>query len=131
MAYEIDELSEDEITQLKTHPKVRVFLTGIQAMLVALTLWLGSLETAEQLDSQFQIDFEAILNEARQLRQTLMGLKDSIDRLLGHESQMICNQLDPTSDGIKLTAGESQEENLSETDGSITLDHLLAHIKQT
>ena len=65
MAYDLDELSEEELQQFKQHKKVQVFLTGIQAMLVALTFFVDTLQTAEQLDSQYQMDFEAILNEAR------------------------------------------------------------------
>ena len=56
-----------------------------------------------------------------------MGLKDAIDRLLGIDqisSPILCNQMDPTKDGIEI----SDAENLSETENSITLDHLLAHI---
>ena len=29
MAYDLDELSEEELAQFKTHKKVKVFLTGI------------------------------------------------------------------------------------------------------
>ena len=99
MNSDLDELTSEELSQFKTHKKVQVFLTGIQALLVALTLQVCTLETAEQLDSQFQMDFEAILNEARQLKQRLLGLKEQIDRLLEIEnSVLLCDNIDYGSD---------------------------------
>ena len=53
MAYDLDELSEEEIQQFKTHQKVQVFLAGIQSMVMTLTMQVCTLEIAEQLDSQF------------------------------------------------------------------------------
>ena len=123
MAYEMDELSEEEVEQFKSHKKVKVFLTGIQAMLVVLSMQISTLETAEQLDSQFQIDFEAILNEARQLKQNLMGLKDQVDRLLGFENlDLICNEVDLTQDGI-LTSEDAED-----TETEISINTLLSNI---
>lgn len=49
------------------------------------------------------MDFEVILNEAQQLRQKLIGLKDQIDCLLGIDyTAPICNQIDLAIDGIQL-----------------------------
>lgn len=75
MAYDLDDLSEEELAQFKSHRKIKVFVTGIHAMLMALTLHVASLEVAEQLDCQYQMDFEVILSESRQLKQKLLGLK--------------------------------------------------------
>ena len=45
------------------------------------------------------MDFEAILNEARQLKQRLLGLKEQIDRLLEIEnSVLLCDNIDYGSD---------------------------------
>ena len=45
------------------------------------------------------MDFEAILNEARQLKQKLIGLKEQIDRLLEIENPvLLCDNIDFGSD---------------------------------
>ena len=91
MAYDLDQLDEEELAQFVEHKKIKTFLLGIQAMLVALTLMIESLKVAEQLDSQFQIDFEAIHNEASQLKRKLLGLNDQINNLLGiTDAELIC-----------------------------------------
>ena len=38
MAYDLDELTEEEISQFKSNKKVQVFLTGIQALLLTLSM---------------------------------------------------------------------------------------------
>ena len=93
-------------------------------MLVALTLKISTLETAEQLDSQFQIDFEAILNEARQLKQKLLGLKDQIDSLLGEPNlRPICDEIDLVRDGVLL---EGSDDDIEGSNGSeVSLNTLL------
>ena len=87
MAYDLDELSNEELSQFKNHRKVQSFLKGIQALFVALTMLVSTLEIAELLDSEYQMDYVAILNEARELRQKLLGLKDQIDNLLENEDR--------------------------------------------
>lgn len=82
LAFGLDELEEDELNVFKEHKKVRVFMTGVMALLIALLLLNETLEVAEHLESQFAIDYEALRNEARTLIQKLRGLRDQLSRLL-------------------------------------------------
>ena len=90
------------------------FTQGIQAMLTLLSFNMRTLETAEQLDSRFQMDFEALLNEAKQLQQKLRGLKDQIENLLGVEDSkraLIYEQVDLATGGVLLNSGEVSRQN--------------------
>jgi len=51
MAIDLGSLDSEEVEQFKTHKKVGVFMMGVQALLVALTLFNETLVVAEQLDS--------------------------------------------------------------------------------
>ena len=53
MAFGLEDLDEDELDQFKEHQKVRVFFQGINALLVGLTLIIGTVEVAENLESQY------------------------------------------------------------------------------
>ena len=68
------------------------------------------------------MDFEAISNEAGQLKQKLIGLNDQICNLLDMRSSLICQQIDLESDGV------GDEVDASES--SMTLDSLLTQVKE-
>eukprot|EP00354_Favella_ehrenbergii_P000591 CAMPEP_0170451412 /NCGR_PEP_ID=MMETSP0123-20130129/664_1 /TAXON_ID=182087 /ORGANISM="Favella ehrenbergii, Strain Fehren 1" /LENGTH=53 /DNA_ID=CAMNT_0010713099 /DNA_START=2218 /DNA_END=2379 /DNA_ORIENTATION=- len=53
MAFGLDDLDSEELAEFKSDQKVRVFFKGIDALLVTLTLLIGTLEMAENLESQF------------------------------------------------------------------------------
>ena len=114
MAFDLEDLNQEELEQFKSHRKIKIFVAGIEAMLVALTLHIATLDVAEQLDCQYQMDFEVILSESRQLKQKLLGLKDQIDNLLGNgsteTSELLCNTLDPVQDGVMMD-GTDQEDS--------------------
>ena len=62
------------------------------------------------------MDYVAILNEARELRQKLLGLKDQIDNLLENEDrQMLYQSIDFEVDGIDFDGAEGQHEDAQKT----------------
>jgi len=122
MSFDADQFDPGEMEQFKAHKKVRVFKQGVQALLVALTLLVSSLETAEQLDSQFQMDFEAILAEANQLKLKLTDLKRRIEELLDlKETVALCDNLNLVRDGVVF----SDSPDASLEPGEITFDCLV------
>lgn len=77
---------------------------------------ISTLQIAELLDSEYQMDYVAILNEARELRQKLLGLKDQIDNLLENEDrQMLYQSIDFEVDGIDFDGAEGQHEDAQVT----------------
>jgi len=74
------------------------------------------------------MDFEVILNEARQLKQKLLGFKDQIDRLLDIENpDLLCNNIDLELDGIRHDS--DQISTMSEKI-EVSLDVLVTYAKQ-
>ena len=77
---------------------------------------ISTLQIAELLDSEYQMDYVAILNEARELRQKLLGLKDQIDNLLENEDrQMLYQSIDFEVDVIDFDCAEGQHEDAQKT----------------
>ena len=77
---------------------------------------ISTLQIAELLDSEYQMDYVAILNEARELRQKLLSLKDQIDNLLENEDrQMLYQSIDFEVDGIDFDGAEGQHEEAQVT----------------
>ena len=50
---DLGDLSAEELAEFKSHPKVRTFVAGLEALKVVLKLQMSNLETAEQMDSQY------------------------------------------------------------------------------
>ena len=114
MAFGLDDLDEEELAQFKEHKKVRVFFQGINALLVSLTLIIGTVEVAENLESQYQMDFEAILSDARSLKMNLMGLNDQLNSLLDLEAEkFLCEDIDLLYDGIINQEGFEQSDQFT------------------
>lgn len=114
MAFGLDDLDEEELAQFKEHKKVRVFFQGINALLVSLTLIIGTVEVAENLESQYQMDFEAILSDARSLKMNLMGLNDQLNSLLDFEAEkFLCDDIDLIYDGIVNQEGFEQSDQFT------------------
>ena len=53
MTDDLGDLSAEELAEFKSHPKVKTFVAGLEALKVVLKLQMSNLETAEQLDSQY------------------------------------------------------------------------------
>ena len=114
MAFGLDDLDEEELAQFKEHKKVRVFFQGINALLVSLTLIIGTVEVAENLESQYQMDFEAILSDARSLKMNLMGLNDQLNSLLDIEAEkFLCEDIDLIYDGTINREGFEQSDQFT------------------
>ena len=114
MAFGLDDLDEEELAQFKEHKKVRVFFQGINALLVSLTLIIGTVEVAENLESQYQMDFEAILSDARSLKMNLMGLNDQLNSLLEFDAEkFLCEDIDLIYDGIVEQEGFEQPDQFT------------------
>lgn len=114
MAFGLDDLDEEELAQFKEHKKVRVFFQGINALLVSLTLIIGTVEVAENLESQYQMDFEAILSDARSLKMNLMGLNDQLNSLLDIEAEkFLCEDIDLIYDGTINREGFEQSDSFT------------------
>ena len=82
---------------------------------------MSNLETAEQLDGQYQMDFEALLGEARELQRKLTELDAKIRGMglldLPQAAQEI--EIDFSRDGVLI------EQGIDKPDRTCTLEELL------
>ena len=80
---------------------------------------MSNLEIAEQLDGQYQMDFEALLGEARELQRKLTELDAKIRGSLDLPQAAQEIEIDFSRDGVSI------EQGIGKPDRTCTLEELL------
>ena len=99
---DIGDFSSEELKEFTESPKMKTFLSGIEALKLLLKLQIKNLEVAEQLDSQYQIDFQALHGDAKELQSKLVQIETSLYGLLNMGQSPSDIRIDFSTDGISL-----------------------------